>query len=165
MSPSSHYRLSASFTVSPYLRRPLRNDDANILCYHSGELINGEMQKGSSGGSGAHKLGPKANQGAINAGLRALDRTGKPCRKWERKGFSVKSFTGVVWEVPTWRAPKKTVNLDANGEVKSDTSSEVKGENLNTSVLPSENGTSGSIAGTPLPMTGVASSPAPLAAA
>ncbi|MCJ1476410.1 hypothetical protein MMC13_005076 [Lambiella insularis] len=56
-----------------------------------------------------HKLGPKANQGAINAGLRALDRTGKPCRKWEKKGFSVKSFTGVAWHIPSWRAPKKVV--------------------------------------------------------
>jgi hypothetical protein len=56
-----------------------------------------------------HKLGPKANQGAINAGLRALDRTGKPCRKWEKKGFSVKSFTGVVWHLPSWGAPPRAV--------------------------------------------------------
>ncbi|KAF2453510.1 INO80 complex subunit Ies4-domain-containing protein [Lineolata rhizophorae] len=82
----------------------------------------------------AQKLGPKANQGAINAGLRALDRSGKACRKWERKGFQVKSFTGVVWSVPSWRAPKKQLALPAtdenavavngvsapNGEVKSD---------------------------------------------
>ncbi|OAA42202.1 DUF1711 domain protein [Metarhizium rileyi] len=53
----------------------------------------------------AAKLGPKANQGAINAGLRALDRSGKPCRKWARGGFQLKSFTGVVWEVPRWSAP------------------------------------------------------------
>ena len=57
--------------------------------------------------SALHKLGPKANQGAINAGLRALDRTGKPTRKWERKTFNLKSFTGVVWDVPSWRAPPK----------------------------------------------------------
>ena len=56
-----------------------------------------------------HKLGPKANQGAINAGLRALDRTGKPCRKWTKQCFTVKSFTGVSWELPSWRAPKKIV--------------------------------------------------------
>ncbi|KAG5982199.1 hypothetical protein E4U54_006406 [Claviceps lovelessii] len=55
----------------------------------------------------AAKLGPKANQGAINAGLRALDRSGKPCRKWERGGFRLKSFTGVLWEIPRWRAPAK----------------------------------------------------------
>lgn len=54
-----------------------------------------------------HKLGPKANQGAINAGLRALDRSGKPCRKWARKPFQLKSFTGVVWEVPSWRGGTK----------------------------------------------------------
>ncbi|KAI9854494.1 MAG: hypothetical protein M1824_000305 [Vezdaea acicularis] len=55
----------------------------------------------------AQKLGPKANQGAINAGLRALDRSGAPCRKWEKKGFQLKSFTGVTWELPCWRAPPK----------------------------------------------------------
>ncbi|KAI5293839.1 hypothetical protein KEM56_005956, partial [Ascosphaera pollenicola] len=54
-----------------------------------------------AGGHTHHKLGPKANTGAINAGLRALDRTGTPCRKWTRKTFRLKSFTGVVWEVPT----------------------------------------------------------------
>lgn len=57
--------------------------------------------------AGAHKLGPKANQGAINAGLRALDRSGKPCRKWAKGGFQLKSFTGVVWEIPRWTAPPK----------------------------------------------------------
>ncbi|KAF4468462.1 hypothetical protein FALBO_4653 [Fusarium albosuccineum] len=57
--------------------------------------------------AGGHKLGPKANQGAINAGLRALDRSGKPCRKWNKGGFRLKSFTGVVWEIPRWTAPPK----------------------------------------------------------
>ena len=51
------------------------------------------------------KLGPKANQGAINAGLRALDRTGRPCKRWVKSGFQLKSFTGVQWTVPTWAAP------------------------------------------------------------
>ncbi|KAG5982734.1 hypothetical protein E4U55_001452 [Claviceps digitariae] len=55
----------------------------------------------------AAKLGPKANQGAINAGLRALDRSGKPCRKWERGGFKLKSFTGVTWEISRWTAPTR----------------------------------------------------------
>ncbi|KAL9132240.1 MAG: hypothetical protein Q9217_000044 [Psora testacea] len=54
----------------------------------------------------AHKLGPKANQGVINEKLRALDRTGKPCRKWQKTGFKLKSFTGRIWEVPTWRTPQ-----------------------------------------------------------
>ena len=53
-----------------------------------------------------HKLGPKANQGVINEKLRALDRTGKPCRRWQKTGFKLKSFTGKVWEVPTWRTPQ-----------------------------------------------------------
>ena len=54
-----------------------------------------------------HKVGPKANQGAINACLRALDLRGPPCRRWTRKPFAVKSFTGTVWELPTWATPKR----------------------------------------------------------
>ena len=72
----------------------------------------GPTKRGAGANSGhpaPHRLGPKANQGAINAGLRALDRTGKPCRRWEKKVFQVKSFTGVTWDVPTWRAPKPKV--------------------------------------------------------
>lgn len=68
----------------------------------------GTLEGGRTNGLGAgHRLGPKANQGAINAGLRALDRSGKPCRKWSKGGFTLKSFTGVVWEVPRWTAPPK----------------------------------------------------------
>lgn len=59
-----------------------------------------------------HRLGPKANQGAINAHLRALDRSGKPCRKWNRGGFSLKTFTGVEWEIPRWTAPPKPMPVD-----------------------------------------------------
>ncbi|KAL9134217.1 MAG: hypothetical protein Q9175_004603 [Cornicularia normoerica] len=72
-----------------------------------GRTAAARLAKGTSGpGAGtSHKLGPKANQGAINAGLRALDRTGKPCRKWEKTGFRVKSFTGRTWEIPSWKAP------------------------------------------------------------
>ncbi|KAK3685450.1 INO80 complex, subunit Ies4 [Podospora appendiculata] len=70
-------------------------------------LEDGTIEGGRGGGLSAHKLGPKANQGAINAGLRALDRSGKPCRKWARGGFTLKSFTGVVWEIPRWTAPPK----------------------------------------------------------
>ncbi|KAI4216463.1 MAG: hypothetical protein LQ351_000952 [Letrouitia transgressa] len=77
---------------------------------------NGGPAKGTSANAPAptHKLGPKANQGAINAGLRALDRTGTPCRKWQKKGFLLKTFTGVCWELPSWRAPPK--NLDSSGD-------------------------------------------------
>ncbi|KAJ5457188.1 hypothetical protein N7530_012462 [Penicillium desertorum] len=53
----------------------------------------------------AQRLGPKANTGAINAGLRALDRTGAACRKWERKPLQLRSFTGVMWQLPAWRTP------------------------------------------------------------
>ncbi|KAK5992402.1 INO80 complex subunit 4 [Cladobotryum mycophilum] len=65
--------------------------------------------------AGIHKLGPKANQGAINAGLRALDRSGKPCRRWAKGGFTLKSFTGVIWEIPRWTAPPRK-NPDSSTE-------------------------------------------------
>ncbi|KAF2091267.1 hypothetical protein K490DRAFT_62588 [Saccharata proteae CBS 121410] len=95
------------------------------------------------------KLGPKANQGAINAGLRALDRSGKPCRKWEKKGFQLKSFTGVNWTVPTWRTPKKSA-VDENGDVKSDTTGSSETAKVNeSSALASEKSSSGGNLGTP----------------
>jgi INO80 complex subunit Ies4 len=79
---------------------------------HSGKPITGGLTNGT------HKLGPKANQGAINAGLRALDRSGKPCRKWERKPIQLKSFTGVMWELPSWRAPKTRLPEEETTESK-----------------------------------------------
>lgn len=62
----------------------------------------------TSAGAG-HRLGPKANTGAINAGLRAIDRTGAPCHQ-------LKSFTGVLWQLPSWRSPKRP-KIDENAEV------------------------------------------------
>jgi len=62
-----------------------------------------------------HKLGPKANQGAINAGLRALDRSGNPCRRWNKKALAVKSFTGVTWTLPSWGALKRADSSGGNG--------------------------------------------------
>lgn len=71
-----------------------------------GRTAAAKAMKGATGTTtAAHKLGPKANQGIINAGLRALDRTARPCRKWVKTEFKVKSFTGRVWEVPSWRTP------------------------------------------------------------
>ncbi|KAF2868556.1 INO80 complex subunit Ies4-domain-containing protein [Massariosphaeria phaeospora] len=110
------------------------------------------------------RLGPKANQGAINAGLRALDRTGKPCRKWEKKGFQLRSFTGVNWTVPTWRAPTRSAAFaeDVKSDSTGSTDSKVKDESSGLSDKSGANGT----AITPVPptMNGIASSPAPIAA-
>jgi hypothetical protein len=82
----------------------------------------------------AHKLGPKTNAGAINANLRALDRSGKPCRKWARKPFSVKSFTGVSWELPSWKGGEKPAllgqdDLSETKDISQLSSSEVKPNN------------------------------------
>ncbi|TAQ88081.1 hypothetical protein B7494_g3623 [Chlorociboria aeruginascens] len=82
-----------------------------------------------------HKLGPKANQGAINAGLRALDRSGKPCRKWKKGEFTLKSFTGVVWGIPRWTAPPK---VQVNGVSEDSTSGSSGKENKESSHLESD---------------------------
>ncbi|KAJ5096307.1 hypothetical protein NUU61_005663 [Penicillium alfredii] len=64
------------------------------------------------------RLGPKANTGAINAGLRALDRTGAPCRKWERKPLQLRSFTGVLWQLPAWHSFRSSkLEEPVNGKV------------------------------------------------
>jgi len=131
----------------------------NYQC--SGE--NGVVLNGAAAPA-APKLGPKANQGAINACLRALDRTGKPCRKWEKRGFKVKSFTGIAWAAATWSANKKAA-ADFSGDVKSDSSS--SGENKPTqesSAVASEKSNSGADTGTPTQLADVASSPAPFIA-
>ncbi|KAI4155490.1 MAG: hypothetical protein L6R39_001232 [Caloplaca ligustica] len=101
----------------------------------------GSAVKGASGNAvPAHKLGPKANQGAINAGLRALDRTGKPCRKWQKSGFRLKTFTGVTWQVPSWRTPTKSLDSDGSPSKGSlPTSNSQSKENNSSSHVGSEN--------------------------
>ncbi|GLI79901.1 hypothetical protein PoHVEF18_008243 [Penicillium ochrochloron] len=63
----------------------------------------------------APRLGPKANTGAINAHLRALDRSGAPCRKWERQPLKLRSFTGVMWQLPAWGS-YKLAKLESDGD-------------------------------------------------
>lgn len=67
-------------------------------------------------GTAAHKLGPKANTGFINANLRALDRSGAPCRRWEKKGFALKSFTGHSWELASWKGSLNSVLANGHSE-------------------------------------------------
>ncbi|TGO30834.1 hypothetical protein BPAE_0003g01190 [Botrytis paeoniae] len=99
---------------------------------------NGGTPRASNGNS-SHRLGPKANQGAINAGLRALDRSGKPCRKWEKRSFIIKTFTGIPIEIPRWRAPPKvSVNPSTEGSSTGDSSK----ENKENSQIESEKSTS-----------------------
>jgi hypothetical protein len=86
-----------------------------------------------------HKLGPKANTGAINNNLRALDRSGKPCKRWAKKGIQLKSFTGVMWSLHTWRTPKPIV--EANGEEGVDGEQEETGEAGAEAGAIRENGT------------------------
>ncbi len=87
----------------------LKQAVAYRLSRDNGVVDGNPTGKATSGlaSNSTHKLGPKANQGAINAGLRALDRSGTPCRKWAKRGLCVKTFTGVTWQINSWRAPKK----------------------------------------------------------
>ncbi|KAF2721360.1 DUF1711-domain-containing protein [Polychaeton citri CBS 116435] len=121
----------------------------------------------------AHKLGPKANTGAINAGLRALDRSGKPCRRWERKSFELKSFTGAAWSMSSWRSPQSNMRDEAKSD---STGSSEAGSGLpngngdkpvESSAVPSEDRShSGVDANGDVTMTNaVESSPAPAIAA
>ncbi|KAI5860247.1 DUF1711-domain-containing protein [Durotheca rogersii] len=119
---------------------------------------------GRAGGGAYHKLGPKANQGAINAGLRALDRSGAPCRRWNKGGFRVKSFTGVVWEIPRWTAPPKTKPEVTPDESAASAESSNK-ENKEGSQMKSEHSNSHADGEQPSVAPSVnASSPAPPAA-
>lgn len=98
----------------------------------------------AANGTAIHKLGPKANQGAINAGLRALDRSGKPCRKWQKGGFKMKSFTGIVWELPRWEAPPKVaVENKADEQTTSGESSKENKDNSQGGSAKSEKSQSG----------------------
>ncbi|KAH8670901.1 INO80 complex, subunit Ies4 [Xylariales sp. PMI_506] len=118
---------------------------------------------GRSGAGAYHKLGPKANQGAINAGLRALDRSGKPCRRWAKGGFKLKSFTGVGWEIPRWTAPPKILPEDSTQESSLSVDSSNK-ENKDGSQLKSEHSASAVDGEQPsvAPSVVAASSPAPI---
>ncbi|KAI0470740.1 DUF1711-domain-containing protein [Xylariaceae sp. FL0804] len=122
---------------------------------------------GRPNGAPYHKLGPKANQGAINAGLRALDRTGAPCRRWARGGFRMKSFTGVVWEVPRWTAPPK-FKPEASTEESNPSADSSNKENKEGSQMKSDNTNSnagGEQASKPASVSASSPAPMPIAAA
>ncbi|AEO55929.1 hypothetical protein MYCTH_79897 [Thermothelomyces thermophilus ATCC 42464] len=119
--------------------------------------------EGGRGSLAAHKLGPKANQGAINAGLRALDRSGKPCRKWSRGGFTIKTFTGVVWEIPRWTAPPKArpeESADSSTPASDSSNKENKEDNSQVKSEASNNG--GDVEMQDTPSFAADNSPAPV---
>ncbi|KAI9742171.1 MAG: hypothetical protein M1818_004071 [Claussenomyces sp. TS43310] len=120
--------------------------------------VSGFAKPAAINATAAHKLGPKANQGAINAGLRALDRSGKPCRKWQKGGFQLKTFTGVVWEIPRWRAPSKVA---LNGQSEESSSGDSSKENKDSSRVDSEKSTSAADIEMGSSLSMPASSPAP----
>ena len=81
----------------------------------------------------AHKLGPKSNQGVINEKLRALDRTKKACRKWGRTGFQIKSFTGRVWQAPSWKTPDPRI-FGEEAESQESSSNEISKANSSSNI-------------------------------
>lgn len=107
-------------------------------------IANSSYRDGENGAPApapAPKLGPKANQGAINAQLRALDRTGKPCRRWGKKGITLKSFTGINWDLAYWQTPKlhgRDISNDAQSQ--ETTSSDAKNEPTSSQVASDSNG-------------------------
>ncbi|EWC43547.1 hypothetical protein DRE_01434 [Drechslerella stenobrocha 248] len=62
------------------------------------------------------RLGPKSSGGAINAGLRALDRTGAPCKKWSKASFTLKSFTGFKFTLNVYGSQITPATLDEHKE-------------------------------------------------
>lgn len=132
-----------------------------------GDMLNDPNEKGPfAAPTPINKLGPKANMGIINQNLRALDRTGKfKCRKWEKRGFRVRSFTGVVWTASGYQAPPKGASFLE--DVKSDsTGSSADSKMKDESSAISDSGINGD-GGTPAPtpLNGMGSSPAPISAA
>jgi hypothetical protein len=128
-----------------------------------GDIINDPNSKSSFAAPAAiNKAGPKANLGAINERLRALDRSGAKCRRWEKKGFQVRSFTGVLWQVPTYQPGRAAAFPD---DVKSDSTgtsdSKLKDE---SSAVSDKSGLNGDSTSVQTPMNGMASSPAPIPA-
>ncbi|KAF9882116.1 hypothetical protein CkaCkLH20_00152 [Colletotrichum karsti] len=101
-------------------------------------LEDGTIDPNARSGAAGHKLGPKANMGAINAGLRALDRSGKPCRRWAKGGFTLKSFTGIVWEVPRWTAPPKFMPDSTTEESAAASADSSQKENKENDVVKSD---------------------------
>jgi hypothetical protein len=77
-------------------------------------VVAGTGENGGASGAGTPapatdkekvKPGPKANPGGINAQLRALDRSGRPTRKWNKVPFLVKTCAGYTFYSTTWVAP------------------------------------------------------------
>jgi hypothetical protein len=76
----------------------------------------------------------------------------------------LKSFTGTTWNMAMWKAPTRTTGLNGDGEVKSDSSSDVKPPD--SSAVQSDRSQNGvDPAGDVTMVNGIQSSPAPVAAA
>jgi hypothetical protein len=71
------------------------------------------------------KPGPKTNPGTQNAGLRALDRSGRPTRRWKRVEYPVHTCSGYTFRTSMWITPEVRNGI-TNGSAENGT--KVKGE-------------------------------------
>ncbi|EAT81172.2 hypothetical protein SNOG_11464 [Parastagonospora nodorum SN15] len=103
----------------------------------------------------AQKLGPKANAGAINA----KPAQSRPHRKWQKTGFRIRTFTGSVVELPSWKASQRAAAFSE--DVKSDSTG-----SSDTKIKDESSAVSDKSGLTPAPpaIDALASSPAPVAA-
>ncbi|KTW32112.1 uncharacterized protein T551_00794 [Pneumocystis jirovecii RU7] len=108
--PGKKTRISSN--IGPKVVRKRKAEEATVIVINVGDTSQKHQNYHNLAASGQKtisapllpsKLGPKANTGAINAGLRALDRTGKPCRKWSKKKITIDCISGIKWEINGWK--------------------------------------------------------------
>ncbi len=78
----------------------------------------------------APKVTVKSNLSSnVNAQIRVLDRSGKPCRKWKKAKVNIKSFTGYQFNVNVWNGG--TVDIKDNEPKKENGTNGINGNQTN----------------------------------
>lgn len=85
----------------------LRKIDSKLSAKGS-SLARNSLKKADVGSSPApgtpqSHTGGARSMAAVNASLRALDKSGKPCRRWVKDQINIKSFTGVEYTLVSWK--------------------------------------------------------------
>ncbi|ANB13406.1 hypothetical protein AWJ20_1696 [Sugiyamaella lignohabitans] len=95
----------------------------------------GDDHVGTPKPSGSGGPGPKTAMAATVAGVKALDRSGKPCRRWTKKEVQISSFTGVRYALGVWTGePDKDMSdKDKTGDAKSNKASNKSSSNKDNS--------------------------------
>lgn len=66
-------------------------------------LKKNDVGSSPSPGTPQPHTGGAKSMAAFNASLRALDKSGKPCRRWIKGQINIKSFTGVEYTLVAWK--------------------------------------------------------------